>query len=226
MNEILFFISIAATFLGVIAFYRIFGKTGLYAWISFATIVANIEVIKCVDIFSLPVTLGNVLFGSTFLVTDILSENHGPDESRKAVKVSFACLLASTLLFQLGLLFTPNGSDFASPAMKTVFSLVPRIAIASLISFYLCNHLDIYLFEFMRRRSPNLWLRNNFATWIAQLCDSILFTTLAFAGLYDFRTLLQLILTTYLIKIIIAVCDTPFVYWSRKIKIKLNKIQP
>lgn len=225
MNEILFFLCVITTFLGVIAFYRLFGKTGLIAWISFITIVGNIEVLKCVDIFTLALPLGNILFGSTFLVTDILSENHGPDESRKAIKVSFACMIASTILFQFGLYFQPNQSDFASPALETIFSFVPRITVASLISFYICNQFKIRLYEFIRRRTSRIWLRNNFATWIAQLCDSTIFTTLAFAGVYDTRTLLELILTTYIIKMVIAVCDTPFLYWARKIHAGADKAE-
>lgn len=66
MNETLFFIAILLNFTGVIIAYRLFNKTGIYAWIALATVIANIEVIKCVDIFGLPLTLGNVTYGSIF----------------------------------------------------------------------------------------------------------------------------------------------------------------
>ena len=56
MNELLFFITIIVNFAGIILAYKFFGKKGLFAWIAFATISANIEVIKCVDIFGLSVT--------------------------------------------------------------------------------------------------------------------------------------------------------------------------
>ena len=57
-------------------FYRLFGKNGLLAFNVMATLLANIEVLLVVRAFGIEMTLGNVLFASTFLITDILSENH------------------------------------------------------------------------------------------------------------------------------------------------------
>lgn len=57
MNEILFFITLIVNFIGIILAFKFFGKKGLFAWIAFATVSANIEVIKCVDIFGLSLTL-------------------------------------------------------------------------------------------------------------------------------------------------------------------------
>ena len=74
MNEILFLISIAFYLGGVLFAYKIFGKTGLYVWTAISAILANIEALKMVDMFGLSVTLGNALYASSFVVTDILSE--------------------------------------------------------------------------------------------------------------------------------------------------------
>ena len=46
MNESLFFIAIIINFSCVLLAYKLFAKTGLYAWIALATVIANIEVIK------------------------------------------------------------------------------------------------------------------------------------------------------------------------------------
>ena len=83
MNETLFFISILANFICVILAYKFFKRTGVYAWIALATVIANIEVVKCVDIFGMPLTLGNITYGSIFLATDILSEKYGKTHAQK-----------------------------------------------------------------------------------------------------------------------------------------------
>ena len=70
--------------------YKFLGKTGLYCWTVIATIAANIEVLIVVDAFGMEMTLGNILFASTFLVTDILSEKEGKKESQKAVIIGIA----------------------------------------------------------------------------------------------------------------------------------------
>src|SRR3712207_8347495 len=56
------------------------------AWIPVATILANIQVVMLVRLFSLEVTLGNILYAGGFLVTDILSENYGKEDAKKAVQ--------------------------------------------------------------------------------------------------------------------------------------------
>lgn len=216
-NELLFFVTILVSFLGVTIFYKFAGKTGLFCWMAFASIVANIETIKCVDMFGMSVTLGTILYSSNFLVTDILHEVYGGKESRKAVYIGFASLLAFIVLEQMTLAYAPNSADFADDALHTIFGLMPRICGASLVTFFLTNMLDTYLYGWISKRTEKAWIRNNGSTMVSQAVDTILFTLLAFAGLYDFRTILELMLTTYIIKWAVAACDTPFLYWAKRI---------
>ena len=73
-NEIMILLSVLFFFGGLVACFRLFGKVGVYAWTVFETIAANIEVLILVNAFGMEMTLGNVLFASSFLATDILSE--------------------------------------------------------------------------------------------------------------------------------------------------------
>lgn len=218
MNEILFLITLILNFSGILAAYKFFGKTGLYSWIAFSTIMANIEVVKCVDIFGMSLTLGNVIYGTNFLVTDILSEKYGGKDARKAVCIGFAAMVVFTILTQINLLYVPNSEDFASDAMKTLFSLTPRLCIASLTAYFISNILDTYTFEFLKKHNKHLWIRNNLSTMSSQLVDTVLFTLIAFYGVFSNAMLIELMITTYAIKVLIAACDTPFIYLARKIK--------
>ncbi|MGV7535329.1 queuosine precursor transporter, partial [Mycobacterium kansasii] len=65
--------------------YKRFGKTGLYVWSALSVIVANLEAMKMVTMFGLSATLGNAVYASSFLVTDILSEKYGRKSATKAV---------------------------------------------------------------------------------------------------------------------------------------------
>lgn len=216
-NEILFFITIAISFVGVLLFFRLFGKLGLFCWMAFATIIANIETAKCVDMFGWSVTLGTILFSSNYLCTDILNEMYSAQEARKAVWVSFIATIVFVILEQVTLMFVPNEADFAHSAMKTLFGFMPRICIASLISYLISNMLDTYLYAIFGKKTSRLWLKNNGATLISQAVDTIVFTSLAFAGVMPTRILLELIMTTYIIKFIISICDTPFLYLAKRI---------
>lgn len=221
MNEVLFFVTVAVNFTGILIAYGLFKEMGLFAWIAFATISANIEVVKCVDIFGLPVTLGNVIYGTLFLATDILSEIYGGKEARKGVFIGFAAMIVFTALSQLNLHFIPNENDTASAAMQTIFWLTPRICFASMVSYLISNTLDTFTYDFIRRRLPNdgyLWVRNNGSTMTSQMIDSIAFTWLAFGGMFAASEMWLLCMTTYALKLIVAVCDTPFLYIAKKMR--------
>lgn len=221
-NELLFLLATIVNFSMVLVFFRCFGKKGLFIWMAIATIVANIEVVKCCNIFGLAVALGNVVYGSTFLSTDILSEMYGGKEARKSVKVGFFALISATIMFQTTLLFIPNEQDFASPALHTVFSLAPRICATSVVCFLLSNLLDTYLYEYFKKKVKYMWFRNNAATMIAQFVDTVSFTFLAFTGVFSFETMIEIIITAYIMKVIVSVLDTPFLYFAKKIAVKHN----
>lgn len=221
-NELLFFLTTVVNFSMVLAFYRFFGKIGLFAWMAIATVIANIEVIKCCDMFGMAVALGNVAYGSTFLSNDILNEMHGGKSARKAVTLGFFALVAYTVMIQGALMFTPNAEDFASEPMKAIFSFAPRICITSIGCFWVSNMLNTYLYQFFKKHFKPMWVRNNAATAIAQFVDTVAFTFIAFAGMFDFKTKIEIIITAYIMKVIVAALDTPFLYAARWMSKKYN----
>lgn len=103
-NEILLILSVVVCFGSVLVFLKLFREIGLFAWTIIATITANIEVLILVKAFGMEQTLGNVLFASTFLVTDILSEIYGRKSANKAVLIGCATSVIFIILSQYWLL--------------------------------------------------------------------------------------------------------------------------
>lgn len=220
-NEILWFIMLFISFSGVLLLYRLYGIIGLYTWIPVATILANIQVIKMINIFGFESTLGNILYSSSFLVTDILSENHGRKAASKAVYIGFFALLSTTVLMNMALLFKPSSTDFSQKSLEMVFNLMPRLAVASFIAYFISQLHDVWAFDFWKKRFPkdkHLWIRNNFSTVVSQFFDTTIFTLIAFAGVFETKVLVEIFLTAFVLKLVVAVLDTPFIYLARKIK--------
>jgi len=84
-NELLWLLLLFLNFGIIILAYRFFGRIGLYCWIAVAVILANIQVTKTIQLFGFVTALGNIIYSTTFLATDILNENHGKKAARKAV---------------------------------------------------------------------------------------------------------------------------------------------
>ena len=113
MNELLLILSLIVLYGGVLLFYKFFGKTGLYCWTVLATIAANIEVSIVVRAFGLEQTLGNILFATTFVVTDILSETAGKKEAQKAVILGIVTSIIFIFLSNSWGLYVPSESDMS-----------------------------------------------------------------------------------------------------------------
>lgn len=219
MNELLWFVLLVLNFVAIMFAFRFYGKMGLYLWIPISVIIANIQVTKTVQLFGLEATLGNIVYATGFLATDILSECFGKKDSKKAISIGFFALICMTVFMQLALVFNPAPSDFVQSSMSTIFGFMPRLTVASLIAYFISNYHDIWAYEFWKKKFPGtkyIWLRNNASTFVSQLIDSVLFTFIAFYGVFPFPVLLEIMLSTYILKWLVAALDTPFMYLARK----------
>lgn len=219
VNEFLWIILAIVNFSLLLLMYRLFGKPGLFVWIGMATVIANLQVIKTIELFGLTATMGNIIYGTAFLATDILNEKYGKDDAKKAVWMGFSTLIAMTVIMQLVLVFEAAPSDFAQESLSTLFGIVPMIALGSLTAYLVSQYFDVWLYDKFKRIFPNdqhLWIRNNGSTMISQLVDTAIFCSIAFLGQYSFPVWLEIFFTTYIIKFLVAALDTPFFYMAKK----------
>lgn len=220
MNELIIIGEVIAIFGILLLCKRLFGKTGLIAWVALATVLANIITAKNVNIIGLSTAIGTVMFASTFLATDILAECYSVKDAKKAVRLGLFSNIILIVSTQIALLYSPSEFDYANDAMKTLFSLNLRISIASALMYYIANMADIYVFSRIKTATEGrmLWLRNNVATILCNCLENFGFIGLAFAGIYDLSTIMTIAISTSIIEALVAVCDTPFLYAARRLK--------
>ncbi len=169
------------------------------------------------------VPAGVVAYAVTFTATDIIGEIYGKEAANKVVRAGFITQLL--LLFYSwtakALPIAPFQSGIEGVYDRLVASS-PNIVLASLTAYLVSQHHDVWAFHYWRERTGGkwLWLRNNASTAVSQLIDTSIFITLAFAALptviggssIPLSLIPNTILGQYLIKLLIAALDTPFVY--------------
>lgn len=228
-NELLLLLSVVVIFGGVLFSYRFFGKTGLYGFAAVAVVLANIEVLMMIEAFGMEMTLGNVLFASTFLITDILSELYGKEESKKLCNMVIFVSVFYMLISQMWLLFDPAASDWASPHFQALFTTSARFIIVGVGTFAVVQKFDVWMYhkvwDYTTQKANGdkqkyLWVRNNLSTLTSQWINVFMFTFLAFWGMYDVATLFYITISSYIIMMTIALLDTPIIYLCRKWKVE------
>lgn len=177
---------------------------------------------KLISIFGFTVDAGIIAYPLTFLFTDIVCEVWGKRTATRVVWVGFFANMLMMLLIWIGGILPPSPQWGNQEAYQSVLGSVPRIVFASMAAYLISQHHDVFAFQFWRRKTRGrwLWMRNNFSTIVSQGLDTVVFGTIAFYGVVPLDVLVgEIILVQYIIKIAVALLDTPFCYllvgWAR-----------
>jgi queuosine precursor transporter len=177
-------------------------------------IIANITASKPIEIFGLAAPGGIFIYALTFTLVDLINERFGKAGARHVVYAAFAVNVVWALYAQL-IIVLPAPSFFAHQgAMELVLGSTPRIVAASLAAYLISSMIDIEVFRWWRSKvRGHKWGRVLASNGISTLVDSIVFVTLAFAGVLP---LLPLILGQYVMKMAITGLSIPLVYLTKR----------
>ena len=217
-NVILFVVELIVCFSALLLINKFLAKEGLIAWIAIASILANVTTAKTADVFGVTYTLGTILFASTFLATDILTERYGKEAAKKGVLVGMVGTLSLIGATQICLGYLPSAFDYAHPAMEVLFSLNLRISISSIVMYFIANMADVYIYDALKKKMNNkhMWVRNNVSTILCNTIENFFFMFGAFLGIYDVKTILVMALSTSAVEVLVGLCDTPFLYLATR----------
>ncbi len=185
-------------------------------------VISNVIATKLISVWEFIVPAGVIAYPITFLMTDVIGEVWGKRIVSKVVWAGFFC---SVLAMGLGLfaVYLPSAPFYTQQEFFAgLFGTVGRITVASLIAYIVSQFNDIHVFHYLKDRTKgkHLWLRNNVGTMSSQFFDTAIFITIAFYGTMPFSDLVSLALNQWMVKIFIALIDTPFCYllvaWCKK----------
>lgn len=175
-------------------------------------------------IYTFEISVGILPYPVTFLITDIISEVYGSKRANQLVTTGiFASLFSLLIVYTADNVQQTSWSPVNSEMFHTVFGATALAVFASMMAYLSAQYIDIQLFHFWKQltKGKHLWIRNNFSTFLSQFVDtiSVLFLLCSF-DIIEWEKFSSLLLSGFLFKVLIAICDTPFLYaavlWIRK----------
>lgn len=216
INEIIFFLQITTVSIATIGFARL-GREALVAYISLLFVIANIFVIKQIELFSWYATTADAFIIGISFAINVLQEFWGKEIARKAIWISFGCSAFYMLMTQFLLHYVPVAQDLSHQHFVAIMTNTLRIISASFISYIITQLVDTTLYAYLKKKTngKHFVARNYFSICTSQLLDTVLFS---FLGLYGIVTNLRsIIIVSYVIKLIAVVMVTPWLMVVKRV---------
>lgn len=214
MNELIFIFHVLVIVLFLLLALRM-GKGCLLSIVALQAVAANLFVIKQIKLFTRTVTCADVFIVGSFLGINLLQEYFGKEDAKKAIKISFFCMIFFLIMSKIHLAYVPSEHDTANESFQNILSNSPRIVISSILVFFLTQRLDIIFFGFLKKMFKGRFFvaRMFLSSLTAQLLDTILFTFCALKGLVN--SMFDVIILSFLIKSLVVLFAAPLTKLSR-----------
>jgi len=232
MNELSAVLSFIGLALLVLVAARL-GKTALFVLSSTFIIVSNITVQMPVTVFGVDISWAIIIYSMVYFITDILCEYHGKTSGYRlaATNLAVQVILWAYVWASLQVIPVDAGKDVYQ-TMQKLFGTTAQITFAAVVASA-GPFLDIYVFSWIRHkwdliahrhinektalsslfqnRLFSLVARNKLSTFAGQILNTVIFFSLA---LFDTgtptETLVSIIASASVIKVVIAMADIPF----------------
>lgn len=217
MNNVALFIAHSMVIsLATLCFARL-GLHALTAFISLLFILANLFVIKQIELFTYAATGADAFIIGISFGINIIQEFWDKRTAQKTILISLACAAFYTIATQFQLWYVPSEYDSSHHNFVHILQLTWRLMAASLVSYGVTQLADTVLYGYMKRTAHNKFfvLRNYISIGMSQAVDTLIFT---YIGLYGVMSNLEeIMLTSYVIKIVALALATPALLLARKI---------
>lgn len=187
-------------------------------------ITANIIAVKLIDVFGLILPAAVIIFPISYIFGDVLTEVYGYAASRRVIWLGFLCNLFTVIAIWLGGLLPAASFWQGQSAYDMILGFTPRLLLASFLAYLVGEFANSLVLAKMKIATNGrwLWTRTIGSTIIGQGLDSLVFISIAFAGVIPLDGLANAIVTQWLFKVAYETLATPLTYavvtWLKRVE--------
>jgi len=198
----------------------------MFAGILFAIclLIANILATKIILIGPWAAPAGVLIFPIAYIINDVIVEVWGYRKARLIIWSGFAVNVLAALFFTLAIAVPAAPFWQNQEAFSTILGSTPRIILASLMAYLIGSFLNAYVMSRVKvlMKGRDFSVRAILSTLVGETADSMIFISIAFAGILPVNILIGMILTQACIKTAYEILVLPFtivaVNWVKKIE--------
>src|SRR5262245_1548495 len=127
MLNMLLFLASCALIAGFAWYFSRMGQGALTAWIAILSLLANLFVLKQINLVGLNATASDIFAIGNLLALNLLQEKYGRQATQHAIWASFSCLLFFVIMSQIHVRYVPSGEDYSQNAYALILAASPRM---------------------------------------------------------------------------------------------------
>lgn len=192
-------------------------------------LVADIVAGKYFTVGALTMSVGTVTFPIAFLLTDIVNEYYGRPGARMMTGMGMAMLIVGFAIITFSRFLPVSADSYVSQeSFDAVFGISARLFGASLVAYLVSQVVDIHTFHLVKgiTASRHLWLRAIGSTAVSQVVDTLFVNFGALLGHVPVERIVEIVVASYLYKLVVAVMLTPLCYLAHDIITRRMGIPP
>jgi len=177
-------------------------------------LISNISAFKIVSVGMLAFPAGLIVFPLSYIFDDILTEVYGYAHSRRIIWTGMLCNFLFFVVGKITVMMPPATFWPYQHEYMIVLSAVPRLILASLVSYFCGEFLNSYLLAKLKvaTQGKKYWLRLIVSSGLGQALDSVLFCSIAFIWVVPLHDLIDMIASQYAIKFTYEILVIPITY--------------
>lgn len=177
-------------------------------------IAANLLETKIIQIGSLSVTAGLLVFPISYIINDCIAEVWGYKKTRLIIWSGFVMNFFVAIMGLIAVAIPAAPFWEGEEHFNFVFGFAPRIVVASLLAFFVGSFLNAYVMSRMKIHSHgrHFSFRAVLSTVVGESADSLIFFPIAFGGIVGWKELLLMMLTQIVLKSAYEIIVLPITY--------------
>lgn len=215
----LLIIELIICIVAIIILYKNYHLVGLYAYTIVSIILSCMMSFKMITIYNYDMNLGIIPLVTIFIVSNIIIQKNGPDETKKHLLLTVGILVISYIILLLIKQMSASRIGlFTSASYNNIFDNSLRIIFANAVTILYSLILNNKLYYYLKRMKNSIIISNIFSIIIIQFIASILFGAIAYTFIKEPIDIIKIIMIRYLVSLVVGLVGTIAIITTKYIK--------
>ena len=205
MNVIICLLMLLICIITLSLFKKILGELGIKIVFILMSITSFLLTFKYINIWEFNINANCVTYITMFSALYLLLENKDKKETKKIINLNFLLNILCSVIIYISTYHTQSLTDTVGINMKNVFRGIPIILISFPIITLLANYSLTIMYKKIKSLYDNLFITTVTTFLLIGIIEGVLYTLISYYNILTLKIIIELILSTYMIKLILTV---------------------